>query len=53
MCQHGRAAAAMSAERITAIHDYAESLGTALAQWDGLRTRPPLAGPRARDSQIR
>jgi hypothetical protein len=43
----------MSAERIAAIHDYVEALGTALAEWDGLRTRPPPAGPRAPDTLIR
>jgi hypothetical protein len=42
----------MSAGRIAAIHDYVEALGTAPAQWDGLRTRPPPGGPRVH-SQIR
>jgi hypothetical protein len=42
----------MSAERIAAIHDYVEALGTALAQWDGLRTRPPPAGPGSRHRSV-
>jgi hypothetical protein len=35
---------------MAAIHDYVEAMGTALAQWDGLRTRPPPAGPGPHDT---